>query len=1316
MVTYALLDSGATCSGVSKRVANRLGLPIRFENRRLSTFNYQGNALRELTKFSVQSLDRATTLEVSEALVGEILTTEKESVPSQDDIEKYPFMDGVVSFEELDDNHVGVILSARFAYTWELGERLSDGPDRPIAVKTAFGWGLIGANTDKSKGDMILNCCAMEPSISEDIDKMLRYDFTMRAGEKFSPEQDHPSQNDLHAIKQFEETITFDKNLGHFRCGVSWVKDRESAAKVLNQLDSATNAKNRLKKEAARMHRDPARKEGVWKQIQEIIDEGHAREVTSPEVPEGVPVYHLPLHIVTRPDKPGKWRVCQDAASKLALPSKDLKVQYSLNDFILAGPDLLNRLIGVLLRFRRHPVVLSADIRAFFHQIYMDERDIPAFRFYWFKDKELTVMAVYEMCVHIFGACSSPAVSTFVLRYLGKMLEGKVSPEVVWAIIWAFYVDDLIASFPDVATARRVRIELHESLLQHGFELCKYKSTHKGVLDEKDEKAAEEAQEKLLEDPKAEVPTEKVLGVAYNFQSDKFSIKIGKRAENKVSTRRELLSLTASIFDPNGFATPATLKGKNILQAATALGLDWDDLMSEEMIAQVDIWRGSLKELEALEITRWLATIDTTDGVAELHVFADASIEGYGIVVYLRIRGKNGKIHVALVFSRAHVVPLDMVRRITKDSENHNESVPRLELTAGRLAAEVNDMIIREFRDTIDIKRSIMWTDSETLIKWIRDRKTRFKTFVRNRLTKIHELTKVEDWRWVPSEDNPADDCSRGLNPSDKKWGRFINGPDFLWQVEEKWPSQKPFKPSGEIVINALTAIQPPNVKYDWAVRIAVNVGEWPAKVKRVATFVNFIKLWQKNHRKVSLKQAFPTVNDLNKAGDKLISGIQQEAFSKEIESLNKQLNSGNHQELKRASVLMPLNPFIDSIGLLRAGGRMSHSTNISYDMKYPKILPRDDVNIAALIRAEHVKQGHAGTNHVFSTLSQSYWIINGREAVKSVIHKCIPCQKNFKTPGYQKMADLPADRIDICVAFESTAIDCFGPYLIKNSGRGANKRWVVLFTCMSSRAVHFEILQNLSSSNFLNALVRFHARRPGLRVLYSDRGTNFKGADHELQKVAKEWNESTAGDLLSRGIEWKYSPPNSPHCGGIWERIIKGAKKHLTSLIGERKLDHDLLSTVLVEVERIMNSRPLTYASSDIRDLSVLTPANFLYPGIVSNTSLHILPPAPPGGETLRYQWQKARSLIDEFWSRWSSEYLHTLQTRKKWQKTQHNLYIGQIVLIVDENLPRDQWKIGRVEAIGPTEERVRNAQVKTVSGKVLERHVTKLVALELE
>ena len=1311
LTTYALLDSGATGSAISSLLVQRLNMNVRQETMTVATYNYKGTALRQLVDFAIEPIDRSFSIDMRNTLVGEILTTESEQPPSQEDIENNPLFEGVVSFYELDDAHVGIVISARHAWTWETGERLTSGPNKPIAVNTAFGWALIGPCNSHDSDEVALNFCDVQKkvdTIDNNLDRLLRFDFIAREGERASPEMTHPSQNDLHALKQMEEGVRFDKEKGHYYCGLPWVRDRCSAAQILNNLDSEANAANRLRKAAIRFRQDPDRKAGVFKQMNEFIREGHARRVVDREVPDGLPVYYLPLHVVTRPDKPGKFRLCQDAASKVA--------GTCLNDLLLSGPDLVNRLVGVLLRFRRHPVVLSSDIKGFFHQIFVSEEDVGAFRFFWWENEDMNRMLPYEMLVHIFGAKSSPAVATFVLRHHAQLVAKDYPPEVLYAILYAFYVDDLLASYPTVEKARQMRIHLQEALQRGGFELCKWKSTHGGVLDSKDEaEGVKPLEAKAVDGLQDTVANDKVLGVSYSFATDNFSVRIGEKAKHKAYTRRQMLALVASIFDPLGLVAPALLKGKILLQRATAAGYGWDEPVSEEIAQEFEAWRSNLGALTKHQVPRWLASPATTNGPAELHLFSDASVEAYGIAAYTRFANSdNTEFTVRLVFSRAHVVPLDMAKRVVKDQENHLGSIPRLELTAARLAAVVRETIRHE--SDVTFSRIIMWTDSTCVIKWVRDMKTRFTTFIRNRLVKILELTNMKDWRYVATQDNPADDCSRGLEPTDAKWDRFLNGPAFLWQPEAKWPVQDPKlgieKPASPVCLSMLTTA-PGRPSFEWAVRIAVPVSGWVSKIRRVAIFVNFIRLWRRCRKaKFQLSHVMPTVADVRDAETRLVAGIQQSCFSKEIESL-----SGDRPNLSpKNPSLTILNPFVDGQGLLRAGGRLGNATNLSYDAKYPLIMPGKGDMTDSLIRHEHERNGHTGVNHTFSQLQQRFWILKGREAVRHLINRCVTCQKALKAPTPQMMAELPAERVDGQAPFEATGIDICGPFAVRNGGRGFHKRWILLLTCLACRAVHFEVLRDMKSGTFLNALIRFHARRPGLRILVSDNGTTFKGGNNELKRAIKEWNEANASALLLRGIEWRFGPPHAPHWGGVWERLVRELKKHLHFMLTKDKHDLDVFTTALVEVERIMNGRPLTYVSSDIKDMTPLCPANFLYPGVVRHSSVNIFPPRPPGADNLRYSWKKTRALVESFWARWTTDYLHTLQRRTKWKGQKPNLYVGQLVLVCDEQIVRDKWPLGRIDSVKGDGNHIRSAIVTLATGKQFERHCTKLVPLELD
>ena len=274
-----------------------------------------------------------------------------------------------------------------------------------------------------------------------------------------------------------------------------------------------------------------------------------------------------------------------------------------------------------------------------------------------------------------------------------------------------------------------------------------------------------------------------------------------------------------------------------------------------------------------------------------------------------------------------------------------------------------------------------------------------------------------------------------------------------------------------------------------------------------------------------------------------------------------------------------------------------------------------------------------------------------------------------------------------------------------------------MVFTCLKVRAVHFEVVESMSTSSFLMALDRFHNRRQHLRMLVSDRGTNFVGADEVLKRAAAEWNGSlTAGERQFRKVTWHFHPALGHHRNGVTERIIKEARKHLAMVLGKATLPLDVFTTVTVAVEAILNKRPLTRVSDDPRDWNALTPMDVLCPGLKAHSSDLIIPPAPAGAEDVRYAWQKARSLVGAFWKRWLPEYMSTLRERQKWLKTQPDPQVGHLVLLVDEVKARCDWKMARILETSGDGSHKRTVKVRTPNGRILERDVTKVVLLEFE
>lgn len=308
-------------------------------------------------------------------------------------------------------------------------------------------------------------------------------------------------------------------------------------------------------------------------------------------------------------------------------------------------------------------------------------------------------------------------------------------------------------------------------------------------------------------------------------------------------------------------------------------------------------------------------------------------------------------------------------------------------------------------------------------------------------------------------------------------------------------------------------------------------------------------------------------------------------------------------------------------------------------------------------------------------------------------------------------MADLPLSRtLPDNPPFTYVGVDYFGPIETKRS-RATVKKYGVLFTCLVIRAVHIELAHSLDTDSCIAALRRFMCRRGQVKEMFSDNGTNFVGAERELRDSLALLNHGKIQqDLSTEGIRWTFNPPPGPHHGGSWERLIRTIKRVLYSITKQQVLDEESLQTVLCEVETILNDRPLTVVSDDVKDPEPLTPNHLLL--------LKGKPLLPPGVFKkddcyARRRWRQVQYIVDLFWKRWVREYLPLMQERQKWNVVRKNLKPDDIVLIMDDTSPRNSWLMGRIiETIPDSRGHVRRVKIRT-RNNILERPITKLCLL---
>ncbi|KAL1282348.1 hypothetical protein QQF64_001151 [Cirrhinus molitorella] len=436
-----------------------------------------------------------------------------------------------------------------------------------------------------------------------------------------------------------------------------------------------------------------------------------------------------------------------------------------------------------------------------------------------------------------------------------------------------------------------------------------------------------------------------------------------------------------------------------------------------------------------------------------------------------------------------------------------------------------------------------------------------------------------------------------------------------------------------------------------------------------------------------------------------VLERAQFESFPDEVHTLkaNKPVHSNSR--------LRSLAPALDTtLGLIRVGGRLRKAATLPEDAIHPIVLEPEHPITKLLIQDFDDRLMHPGCERVFSELRRTYWILRGRQAVKKHQRQCVECRKWRSKPIVPKMADLPDARLRIeQPPFWSTGVDCFGPYMIK-IGRRQEKRWGIIFKCLTTRCVHLDLLCSMDADSFLLALRRFIARRGKPFELICDRGTNFRGGERELIEAFTEMEPSIQEQLAKQKISFKFNPPHAPHFGGAWEREIKSVKSSLQVVLKDYTVPEEVLITVLTEVEGILNSKPLGYASVDIADLDPITP-NLLLMGRRDAS----LPQAVYGPSNLlgRRRYRHSQVIADHFWTQFIRNYLPGLQLRQKWQNMAQNIAVGQVVLVVDSQLPRAQWPIGRVTKVLPSDDdAVRTAEVH-IKGNTYIRPVAKLIVL---
>ncbi|XP_055543756.1 uncharacterized protein LOC129729270 [Wyeomyia smithii] len=480
--------------------------------------------------------------------------------------------------------------------------------------------------------------------------------------------------------------------------------------------------------------------------------------------------------------------------------------------------------------------------------------------------------------------------------------------------------------------------------------------------------------------------------------------------------------------------------------------------------------------------------------------------------------------------------------------------------------------------------------------------------------------------------------------------------------------------------------------------------------VRLVALLRRFVHNARKANR-ANRKLGFITYAESEEALMLLVRLSQHECFPTELAALSK----GN--QVAESSRLVGKNPKLIN-GVMHIGGRLKHAET-SVGRKHPIILDDRHPLTVLILHHYHHKYYHAGQQLLISCVRERFWPLNIRRAARRIIYQCVPCFRSKPKVQDELMADLPEERVNPASPFHKVGLDYCGPFYMLYPGRKNRpiKCFVAVFVCLVTKAVHLEVVADLTTQAFLAALRRFVARRSKPILIMCDNAKTFLGARRELDELAKlfcaqQFQEAVIKEASNDSIEFKFIPARSPNFGGLWEAAVKSFKTHFKKTIGTRNLTYDEFVTVLVQIEACLNSRPLTPLSSDPNDLAVLTPGHFLVQRPLISIAEPNLEEIPENRLSL---WQRSQSFVQTIWKKWSTQYFSDLHNRTKWTRRRDNLRIGTMVLLKEENLPPLRWMLGRVTQVHTGSDGcVRVATVKTKDG-VYQRGISKICVLPI-
>ena len=1013
-----------------------------------------------------------------------------------------------------------------------------------------------------------------------------------------------------------------------------------------------------------------------------------------------------------------KLRVVLDASAKT-------RGGKSLNDAIHAGPNLTPEMVGILIRSRLYQHLMISDVEKAFHQIGLQEDHRQYTKFLWVRDPAKPPkgdnLIQYWYTKVPFGVNASPFLLMASFRYFLKAL----SPEIEELIRRNTYVDNIVFGCDDIQTltqSYRILKDLFSKMSMNIREFC---SNQPDVV------------QSLPEEDRAQVEKSKVLGVRWNTTSDTYTIQIQNYQPKKFS-KKELFSIAGKTFDPLGLLSPLTVRLKMFLQKIWLLpDFDWNSIVPEVLQEEFVFIMNQISTHEFC-IPRVMTSL-SNDAERDLILFTDASEDNMCMTVYIRTSTRNS-VSCHLITSRTKAKSI-------KDSH----TIPRLELTAMQLGMHLIQYVISEMPANI-IRQVHAFCDSQIALNWLLGGK-QLRPYVENRVNRIkritHEILDLQiptSWSYVRTDSNPADFGTRGKKASDLLDSIWWTGPKWITSDQTDWPKEEislrriPVETSNEFTSELRAAVcEPVSPEPDSTDPAVTSLIPWYCtfSYQKLARIVINITLFLKK-----LYNAVPAKRDTSHLSMcfQALQRIHQDQSSNDPEfsvSSNPETFTVGESDLVDTILLLEAQRGMmddqgnlrqdgkkfsekDSYGIVRIPNRMQYSPIAKYRVGAAPV-PRNHPVISIFARKIHEQELHLNEVATEQLLRCQVSSKGLRQIVRKVIQQCPKCRllaaTPYRTPVYP---NFPRERFDDTRPFCNIGMDFCGPFTVTDEQDNQTKCYILLITCLYTRAVHLDVCRSRSAEDFQTAFSIFCSRYTTPRTVYCDNEKSFVNS-------SRTGIPSQTLDGVPVVTSWKFIPAHAPWAGGIYERLVEPTKHAIKATLGKLSPSFNQLRAIVARTELSINSRPVCILSED----QVITPLQLIMPRIklppsstsgptssspTSSSSVAGLPEKDGIAEEISVQqdipevgsfFRETVQLSEALWDSWQKLYLAKLaviqpETLKNHGRARNMIpAVGDVILLYPITSPtkdKTRWDIGVVSKT-PTDD---DGYIRTVVARV--------------